>query len=260
MKKFFYLFALLTLVMFTSCNDDDDYQSKQTFTAVMNNRAVLNDDVVFSQSNAKIEYNSSDATIQITSQFKDVDGQTYAISTPEIKMGIAGTGIYSFATGSISGNTSITGLQGYIDMNNYMMWYTFVTDKGASVYCTTHLLYSITTTTITNVDGNTYNHSQSAYLVAIDSKGESGIFRIGNFIADTNGTIQATAIDYNGVKITPTMTGYLVTADEVASNMSGYYKITDLNIIIDNQGQHMSGSFKVGNYTYNINGSTWGNL
>ena len=156
MKKFFYLFAFLTLVMFTSCNSDDDYESKQSFTAVLNNRAVNGTDVMFSQSNATIELNYNNSTIQITSDFKDVDGQTYKINTPAMPMSIAATGIYAFSSSSVSGNADISGINGFIDLNNYTMWYTLGTNGGSSVYTTTHLYYTNTTTVITNVDGNTY--------------------------------------------------------------------------------------------------------
>lgn len=260
MKKFFYLFAFLTLVMFTSCNSDDDYESKQSFTAVLNNRAVNGTDVMFSQSNATIELNYNNSTIQITSDFKDVDGQTYKINTPAMPMSIAATGIYAFSSSSVSGNADISGINGFIDLNNYTMWYTLGTNGGSSVYTTTHLYYTNTTTVITNVDGNTYSHPQSGYLFSIDSKGETGIFQIGNFIPDTNGSVQATVIQFDGITVTPTTTGYIFTAEEAeSSSHKGIYTITNLNIIVDNQGQHMSGSFKVGNHTFTVDGKTWGN-
>lgn len=244
---------MLAMTMFTACGDDDEPENKQTYTSTINNRAISGEDVVFSQGTAKVELNFSDMTILFSCDYKDINGQSHTFTTPEmaLKLKAHSSTVYQFSQSM--GETG--SFDGYIDLSNGMMWYTFM-DGTTKMVCTTHLLYTTTETQITNPEnGNTYTHSQSAYLFALGSSGETCVMRIGNFVTNTNGAVDATEIEYDGLHVTPTATGYVITADEAVSSLSGYYKITAVNITVNNQCNAFSGTFTCSGKEIQVSGT-----
>jgi hypothetical protein len=258
MKKFsLFLLPLLAVAMLTACGDDDKPVNKQIVTMVTNNRAIDGDAVVFSQGSDKVELNYTDMTIQFTGDFNDADGNSRSLTTPNMNLTNVNDMVYRFNTNNTSSSTytGIDNLTGYIDMSTGMIWYSF--DDGSSrVVSSSQLLYAYTTTTLTNPDnGNHSSHNQSAYLFAIDSKGETCTMKVSNFITNINGSVQATEIQYNNLKVTPTTTGYIITAEEAESSYRGFYTITDLNITLDSQCLVMNGSFKSGDLDFTLSGN-----
>lgn len=256
MKKLsFFLLSLLAVTLFTSCNKEDETVSKQSYSSTINCRAIDGDNVVFSQNTAKVELNYTDMTIQFTGDFNDADGNSRSLTTPNMNLTNVNDMVYRFNNTSSSTYTGIDNLTGYIDMSTGMIWYSF--DDGSSrVVSSSQLLYAYTTTTLTNPDnGNHSSHNQSAYLFAIDSKGETCTMKVSNFITNINGSVQATEIQYNNLKVTPTTTGYIITAEEAESSYRGFYTITDLNITLDSQCFVMNGSFKSGDLDFTLSGN-----
>ena len=245
-KKYFYLFALMTLVAFTSCTNTSDDETIQTFTAPINNRAIDGSDVVFSQGTVKVEVNYTQMTMQLNSDFKDIDGVSRNFSTTSMKLTAKSNNIYQF-TGAANG---------YVDLTTGMLWYTFT--DGYPVYCTTHLVYAYLTTTVNNADGRTYHHTQSGYIFALDNKGETATMQMTNYVPDAGGAIQASLLEYSGLHVTPTNEGYVITADEAECYPSNYYNIQDLEVNITLNGMLINGSFKIKDHTYRIEGYLYG--
>jgi len=258
MKKSIYYLALLTLVTLASCTNSEDV-SIQSFPIYTNCRTVENNDVVFHRNSGVIEFNNTENTVQFTGEFKDMDGRKLTFKTSEMKMNAASStaDVYSFSANTINGSAVITGLKGYVDLGTGLLWCSFQVDGSMTVYCTTDLIFPYSTTTITDENGNNYKNEGSDYLLAFDTDGDKAIMRISDFIPAVNGTIAARIIEYKGIKMTPTTTGYIFTADELQSNASGSYDITDLNITVDRQGQHMSGTFKCNGNNFTVDGDAW---
>ena len=265
MKKTFCLFALLALVMFTSCNDDEPI-NKQTINSTFNCRAVDLEEgtVVFSQSTAKIEINYNEMTIQFNTTYKDLDGISQTLNTPVMKLKAVSSGtIYSMVTTYDNYNV----INGYIDLATGMIWYDlsqYIQDgyfdaSPKTVYMTTQLLYAYATTVVTNEAGASFEHQRSAYLFALDSKGETCTMQISNFIPDTNGAIQATTVEYEGLNVTPTHLGYVITADEVESSYSGFYSIKDVHFTLDAECNVISGTYKVNGHDFTVSGNLFPN-
>lgn len=261
MKKLsFLLLSLLALTVFTACNKSDEPENKQIVNMVINSRAIDGEQVVFSQGSAKVELNYTDMLMKITADYKDVDGVSHSITTPDMKMNrVATSSLYEFVSnsGSQMGSNVGESLAGYIDLTTGVMWYTLNTGS-MQVITTTHLLYAYATTTMTNPDnGNHGSHEQSAYLFALDSKGETCIMSISNFMSNMNGAVDATEVQYKDLDLTltPTTTGYIVTADEVESNYKGYYTLTDVHFVLNNQCQVLNGSFKCNGLEYTVSGT-----
>lgn len=254
MKKLSFLFmSLLAVTLLTACGSDDEPVNKQVVSATMNTRAIDGDDVVFSQGSAKVELNYTDMTIQFTSEYKDADGQTRSFITPEMPMKSTSNTVYSFNSTS-SASTGIDNFQGKIDLYSGMMWLSFM-DGGTRVVSTTHLYYAYTTTNMTNLEnGNHGSHQQAAYLFALDARGETCIMQITNLISNLNGSVDAAEVRYDGLMVTPTPTGYTITADEVESNYKGFYTITDVNITLNDQCNILSGSFMCNGLKHEISG------
>ncbi len=251
MKKLSILFfSLLAVTLFTACNDNDDPVNKQTFTSTINNRMFDDGEVIFSQGSAKVEVNFTNMTIQFTSDYRDINGQSHSITTPEMKMINLNGSIYQF---DFTGNGD-DAMTGRFDMATGMLWYTFSKD-GHFVVSTSQLLYAYSTTTVTNPDnGNHYSHKQSAYLFALDARGEKCVMKISNFAPNIAGAIEAEELQYDGLNVTPTASGYTITASEVESSMRGFYTITDLNIVLDAHCRVINGSFKCSDLDFTISG------
>jgi len=254
MKKFFiFIFALTAMTLFTACGDDDEPANKQTVTMTVNNRAIDGANVVFSQSTATVQVNYTDMMIQFNTEYKDANGNSHTIATPSMKMVNEGGTVYSFGKGASE-------VSGYLDFASGMTWF-IINDNSGIVVCSSQLLYAYLTTTVTNPDnGNHFSHEHSAYLFALDSKGEKCILKISNFTPNIAGSVETSEIQYNDLTVTPTATGYTITADEAESSIRGYYTITDLNINLSNQCQVINGSFKCKDLVFTIVGNLFPNL
>ena len=253
MKKLsFMLLALLAVTLFTACGNDDEPVNKQTVTMTVNNRAINGDQVVFSQANAKMEINYTDMEIQFNTEYKDVSGQSHSITTPTMALTNVGGTVYAFE----QGNGEITG---YIDFATGMTWF-IINDNAGPVICTSQLLYAYSTTSVNNPDnGNHFSHEHSAYLFALDSKCEKCILKISNFIPNIAGSVEASEVQFNDLTVTPTATGYTITAAQAeASNKS--YTITDLNVNLSIQCQVINGSFKCKDLDFAIMGKVFPNV
>jgi hypothetical protein len=249
------MLTLLAVTLFTACGNDDEPENKQTFTAPINCRAIDGDQVVFSQGTSKVEVDFTNMKIKFVSDYKDIHGQSHTLTTPDMKLTNVSSSVYEFTSSAGQpGSTMIESLGGYIDMATGMMWYTINTGSG-EVVCTSHLLYAYTNTTMVNPDNNNHGtHQQSAYLFVPDVKGETCIMQISNFVSNLNGAVVAQEVQYQGLTLTPTTTGYTITADEVESSFKGFYTLTDVNITLDDQCRVMNGSFKCNGLEFTLSG------
>ena len=253
MKKLsFMLLALLAVTLFTACGNDDEPVNKQTVSMTINNRAINGEQVVFSQSTAKVEINYTDMTIQFNTEYKDASEQSHSIATSTMKLTNETGSIYSFGKGAGE-------ITGYIDFATGMTWF-IIPDNAGTVVSTSQLLYAYSTTSVTNPDnGNHFSHEQSAYLFVLDSKCEKCIMKISNFIPNIAGSVEAGEIQFNDLTVTPTATGYTITAAEAeASNKS--YTLTDLNINLSSQCEIINGSFKCKDLDFSITGKLFPNM
>ena len=255
MKKLsFMLLSLLAVTMFTACGNDDEPENKQTVSSTINARMinVADGSVVFSQNTGTIEVNFTDKTIQFTCNYKDLNGQTQKLTTPVMRLVLQKGSVYFIETGS-----QAMARVGRIDLSSGMMLYR-VSDpeEGTQLVMTTHLLYAYATTTMTNPDnGNHGSHEQSAYLFALDSRGETCVMRISNFMSNMNGAVDAPEIEYNGLTVTPNGVGYKITAEMIESNYKGFYTLTDVDFNLTEQCEVINGSFKCNGINYSVTGS-----
>lgn len=256
MKKAIYLFALLALIVCTSC--EDEYNNNFTMSATINTRAIHGNDIVFSQGSIKVEIDNANNTIKFSNDFKDAGGRTYTLTTPAMALSVVAPSVYQFSSSAIDAAGNLKDLNGYIDLSSRMMWYTFTANGDTRIYSTTHLIYSHTTTDITDDESSrTVRNEQSVYQVVFDSKGEKCMLQIGNFTPNTQGVIQESLIEFYDITVTPTATGYILNANEAESSLKDLFKITDLHLTISQQGTHINGSFKVDGCTHAINGDSW---
>ena len=243
-KYFYYLFALTAMVMLSSCLDNsDEPERKLSFTSAVNCQAINGNDVVFSIGTSKVEMDYAENLISFTFDYKDAEGKSHTLVTPQMKMSAVNSTTYQFSAAG-QGDGATESLSGYLDSPNLTLWYTF-NDGSTTMVCTSQLLYPYTNTTITNPDnGNHGNHQVSAYLFTIDADGQTCTFTIYNFVSNLNAAVEVSKVDFEGLTVTQTATGYTITANEVASKYNGYYTLTDVNFNLNNQGKAINGSFK----------------
>ena len=254
MKKLFILcFSLLAVTLFTACGNDDEPVNKQTVSMTVNNRAIDGETVVFSQNNAMVEVNYPDRPSQINTEYTDVTERPPTLTSPTMSLANEGGSIYSFGKGTTSDMT------GYIDFATGMTWF-IIHDNSGTVVSTSQLLYAYSTTTVTNPDnGNHFSHEHSAYLFAIDSECQKCYMRVSNFIPNIAGSVEAGEIQFNNLTVTPTPTGYTVTAAEAEANNKSY-TITDLSVELSDQCQIINGSFKCKDLEFTITGKIFPNV
>lgn len=260
MKKLsFLLFSLLAVTMLTACGNEDDPVNKQTVNVAINSRTLNGDNSVFSQNTGTIEINSTDATIRLSCGYKDADGVGHTLTTSVMTLTPLGSYIYSFG-GTSQSYGSTMDLHGIIDLSTFTVWYSF-TDNGNEVISTTQPIYSYTTTTVTNPDnGNHNSYTNAQYMFELDAKGEKCAMLATNFAPNLTGAIQANRIYWEGLTVTPTTTGYIITADVVESNYQNNDSLTDLKVILDDQCRTINGSFKCNGLTITITGGLFPNL
>lgn len=249
------LLSILAVTLLTACSSNDEPVNKQTVTGTTNFRAVDGSDMVFSQTMTKVELNHTTMTIIISGEFKDANDKTRSFITPEMKMTLSSNAIYTFNNAGSSSNSSFEGLKGYIDWATGVMWFTFSVDGSTNVYASTQLLYAYASTTVTDpVKDKTYEHKQSGYLFAFDSKCEKCTMVIYNFVTDINGSIHAYETKYEDLTVTPTTTGYVITGDNLESSYAGFYTINDLTFTLDDQGRTIDGTFECNGIDFSVTG------
>ncbi len=242
------LLAVLAMSLLTACNNDDEHENKQKFTTAINNRACKDGVVIFSQGTAEVEINfdarTAMRTIKITSTYKDIDGQSRTLTTPELEMPSpygSPIGVYSFSTTEDLGD-GVRNLKGTIDIQTGMMRYAFQ-QKDYTMVCTTNLLFNNVITNISDVSGATINTNMSSYLFMLDSNAKTCIMQISDFVPAANGAVQAAVVEYKGLNVMITDQGYIIKADQAKATHDSYYDLTDVDVTIDSDCTHFSGSF-----------------
>ena len=108
---------------------------------------------------------------------------------------------------------------------------------------------------MTNPENNNHgSNQQSAYMFIPGANGETCELRISNFMSTLNGVVDAPEVRYTGLTMTPTTTGYTVTADNLESSYKGFYTLTDVNFALNDQCQLINGSFKCNGINYEVTG------
>lgn len=245
-KKFMtLLLAVLAMYSLTACDEDVKYEP-QRFTLVINNRACKDGVVIFSQGKVEGEIDYKNSTIKFTGTYKDINGQARTLITPEIKMPSshgAPVRVYSFSTND-GLSDGVKNLSGSLDNQTGMMRYTFQQDDYTMV-CTTHPLFNNVITSIIDVTGATLRTNNSAYLFMLDRDAKTCEMQISNFIPGVNGMGQVEVVAYKDLDVTITSQGYIIKSDVAKSSLNdSYYDLTDVNVTIDNDCTHFSGSFK----------------
>lgn len=257
MKKIIFLFAMMAVVLFTSCKDDEPVNKESTSTT-MYYRSIAGDEVAFSHGETQVEFNYTDGTIQITTQYKDLDGQSRTLTTPAMKMTARANtpSIVDFKETASSTRIDIDNLQGSIDLNTGMMYLSFTVDGTTQVVGTTILVYAYTTTTIIDPDkGDSHSHQLSSYSFAIDSKGETGRMQITDFYPNITGTAHLQSIIFEDLEVTPTTTGYRITAHEATSQQGNSYTVTNVDFTLDDQCRIIDGSFECKGIKFKVTGN-----
>ena len=253
-KLSFFIVSLLTVALFTSCNNDEP-EHKMTSYVTLNSRAIEGDNIVFSQGNGKVDVDNTNMLIKFTADFKDANGMSRTITTPEMKMKKVSYSLYEFVAPAQPMGSGFESLGGYVDFATGVMWYT-LSSSTMKVVSSTSLQYAYTTTTIINPDNDNHiDHKQSFYEFALNANGQTCTMGIYNFIPNISGSIEAPLIEYKDLTMTPTATGYTITADEVESSYKGFYTITDLKFDITSQGQVLNGSFKCQDLEFKVAGT-----
>lgn len=261
------LLSLLAVTMFTACgnddepvnNNDDEPVNKQTVTMALNARWIdtnygYSNTIVFSQNTGKVELNYTDMTIKLSASYKGQNGATQLLETPEMKMKQLKGTVYDVEI--VDG--AVTYFPLVIDLGTGMLWYDnpVSSSNGPRLFITSQLLYAYTTTAMRNeVNGNYGSHEQSAYVFALDDKGETCSLYISNFMSTLNGAVDAPEVRYSGLTVTPTLEGYKISAGEVESNYKGFYTLTDVEFNVYSQCLSINGSFKCNGLKYNVSGS-----
>lgn len=123
-----------------------------------------------------------------------------------------------------------------------MMRYTFQQDDY-TIVCTTHLLFNNVITKIIDPMGATNNTNMSSYLFMLDSNAKTCIMQISDFVPAANGAVQAAVVEYKGLNVMITDQGYIIKADQAKATQGSYYDLTDVDIAVDRDCSHFSGSF-----------------
>ena len=253
MKKSVFLLALLSIVLLSSCNSNDEPISKQTLYSIMNSRLIYTDNgtIVFSQSNGQIELDNINMTIKFSSVYMDSLGQAQTVASPELRLVPIKDNAYYMDDGSPS-------YPGMIDFGTGMLWFHVSNpdDEWTEVYMTTQLLhYAYTNTTINDPENGTSDHQESAYMFKLDSRGESCDMSISDFVTNLNGVVDAPALQYKGLTAKATATGFEITAETANAESGQDYSLTDVEINIYEQCLSFEGSFKCNGLEYHVSGS-----
>jgi len=254
--------ALVALMGLASCSDDNSTNT-YSYTVATNNRALTATNVdatpYFSQTSTSIELDLTNYTIVVnTSALFNDEGDGISFATPTMTLtydNSMASGTYAFKSSSV--NTSVSQLQGMIDLTTGTLYMSYQVDGEYQVYATSQLLYTYCNTTISAESASPYSHIQSSYCFLLDESGKTCTMQISNFIGSNSGVVLSSTLNFPSLTLTPTSTGYKVTAVEAKSSSSGdgAYKLEDVNVVIDRQGRTVMGSFTYDDRSFVFKGS-----
>lgn len=265
MKKFSYIFILLaTVIAVTACKDDDrtsEYQfQEQTYYRIIDN-AAPSATPYFARGtvNATVDY--VNYTISFSTTIS-LNGNQITIEVPVTKCSKLNNNTYKFtgATAKTTGH-NVTNVAGYYDMATNAMYFEMDIDGAYRVYATSTPLFPYCTTTITQADNSIQPLvlDNTFYGFMFDQTLSDGLFAIMNFQLN-NVESSIPEVDYKGVTVKPTPTGFEIQADILTPSSianAEKYTITNVKATIANQGITVTGSYSNGDKNVTFSGKAF---
>lgn len=257
-KTLLQLCACAALVVLVACSNDDP-ATTYSYALTTNCRVNIaeNNETFVSQGTSYFTIDFANNTITIETPINLTGGDVFTLMVADAPMSVRAGSTYSFTySAAITGNGhTITGFNGYVDMLTGGTWFTYQVDGEAfSVYTTSQLVYAYATTQLTAVDLATESDDNMAYWFFLNENGDSCTMRISNF-TNSLGVSSSQQVEFDGLAVTPNLYGYAITSSKPVKSTDGNYTLSDdVVIVVNQQGQAVSGEFTCNMVGYKFEG------
>lgn len=245
MKKFISLLSIIFVFAASSClNNDGEQENKQSINVKCLNKINSDLGTSLSEANYSVEFDFVANVVNITTFDNKISAATYKIVN--IPLSISNDKGYYFShpapkVTDMQGNTisslRITDFYGQFTGYTIKLYYS-VNGISTVLAAPVEALYRYSNTTVTSPDSETpFNWSDATYSLSFklsdaDAKAWAADMVVSNIKFADKMPMVITEMELKGLKVTPLVNGYKITADEVIPNMGSVpqekYTITNL--------------------------------
>lgn len=266
MKKVFSIFTMaLLLLTTTACSDSgsDDGQVFSFTTQLLNKAISISDpsDLYVSTTSASVKWTyNNDSRITLSAPVS-VNANTIAnVAVNDATMEYDSTKGMMVFTAATAG-TGVTQLTGYYNPADYTIYLEFTYNNSHKVTCVTQLTYPYMTSQVTNIQqgGEPFNTTNMQIVIVVDPSDMTAQMRIFNFRLSSNEAVIQYVTFLNGLSVTATGNGYIVSGTNVQSDDVSNYTLSEFNATVTNNGLNIQGSFTTStNYQCSFSGTMFG--
>lgn len=259
MKHFLTAIVSLTLlVLASSCSNDPD--NSYSYSSDTYNRSTSNSsgsESLMSKATVDYTFHTGDNTLDITTSSTPYAGDARVSFTAKVNVTYNQTGgFYTFGTSTVTATgATVTGLSGRFDLYTGTLYMTYTVDGTYTVKSTSSLAYPYTETQMIDTAHTTSAWTQNQAVYLFDVNTSTNKANISIYYIQTEKDGQNHVLQYSGAQVTPTRTGYVITADTLKA-ISDYkvYYLRNAKFTIDNNWHSLNGTFQLDKQQANVKG------
>lgn len=266
MKHFLTAIVSLTLlVLASSCSNDPD--NSYSYSSDTYNRSTSNSsgsESLMSKATVDYTFHTGDNTLDITTSSTPYAGDARVSFTAKVNVTYNQTGgFYTFGTSTVTATgATVTGLSGRFDLYTGTLYMTYTVDGTYTVTSASCLTYPYAQTSMTDTAHSTspWVQNQAVYNFDVNTTKNTATISI-YYLTNAQNSSSYLTLQYSGAKVTPSATGYVITADSLSA-VSGYtaYHLRKAQFNISSDWQSFNGSFQLNDRMVTAHGSLMSTL
>jgi hypothetical protein len=252
----------ITMLGLSSCNNSSG-GSTYSYSSVAYNIATRQgaDSSTISKSAVNYAFNSGDNTIDIATTAtpytsSKTAGGTVSFSTTVDMTYDQTKGYFTFSTSNVKATgATVSGLSGSFDYITGTLYLEYTVNGTYTVKSTSSLAYPYTETQMIDTAHTTSAWTQNQAVYLFDVNTSTNKANISIYYIQTEKDGQNHVLQYSGAQVTPTRTGYVITADTLKA-ISDYkvYYLRNAKFTIDNNWHSLNGTFQLDNQQATVKG------
>ncbi len=260
MKHFLTAIVSLTLlVLASSCSNDPD--NSYSYSSDTYNRSTSNSsgsESLMSKATVDYTFHTGDNTLDITTSSTPYAGDARVSFTAKVNVTYNQTGgFYTFGTSTVTATgATVTGLSGRFDLYTGTLYMTYTVDGTYTVTSASCLTYPYAQTSMTDTAHSTspWVQNQAVYNFDVNTTKNTATISI-YYLTNAQNSSSYLTLQYSGAQVTPTRTGYVITADTLKA-ISDYkvYYLRNAKFTIDNNWHSLNGTFQLDNQQATVKG------
>lgn len=256
--------AILATILLglSSCNNSSG-GSTYSYSSVTYNIATSKgaDSSTISKSAVNYAFNSGDNTLEISTTATPYTSDKTAGGTVSLSTTVDMTydqtkGYFTFSTSNVQATgATVSGLSGSFDYITGTLYLEYTVNGTYTVKSTSSLAYPYAETQMIDTAHTTSAWTQNQAVYLFDVNTSTNKANISIYYIQTEKDGQNHVLQYSGAQVTPTRTGYIITADTLKA-IADYkmHYLRNAKFTIDNDWHSLNGTFQLDNQQATVKG------